>query len=225
MGLHSGLKKRLWTLYLKNTALVMPDGRFSIINEMPFFNLSLQIRVHPILHFRRRCSFRARSHANRLKKNTNFPLLGGLFEPIFEWMGANQVIDKNDAHNRPFCTSTWLQQMYQSSWIHTIHFYIPHQASSYILVIHSIYNSKRLSGESIRCWFRFVARISRPWSHAPCDRVQDGYEEQEFWMTRLDLVGVRLNQFDIFGEHENCLSRWKQCCSRWKHCWMKTMYK
>ena len=27
-------------------------------------------------------------------------------------------------------------------------------------------------------------------------------------MTRLYLVGIRLNQFEIFGEHEKCLSRW-----------------
>ena len=58
-----------------------------------------------------------------------------------------------------------------------------------------------------------------------CDRVQDSHEEQKFWMTRLDLVGIRLNQFEMFEEHENCISRWKQCCSRWKQCWMKTMYK
>ena len=25
-------------------------------------------------------------------------------------------------------------------------------------------------------------------------------------MTRLDLVGIRLNQFEMFEEHENCLS-------------------
>ena len=57
------------------------------------------------------------------------------------------------------------------------------------------------------------------------DRVPDSHEEQQFWMTRLDLVGIRLNQFGMFEEHENCLSRWKQCCSRWKQCLMKTMYK
>ena len=27
------------------------------------------------------------------------------------------------------------------------------------------------------------------------DRVQDSYEEQYLWMTRLDWVGIRLNQF------------------------------
>ena len=58
-----------------------------------------------------------------------------------------------------------------------------------------------------------------------CDRVQDSFEEQEFWMTRLDRVGIRLNQFEMCDTHENCLSRWKQCCSSWKQCWMKTMYK
>ena len=30
------------------------------------------------------------------------------------------------------------------------------------------------------------------------DRVQDSYEEQEFWMTRLDWVGIQLNQFEKF---------------------------
>ena len=44
-----------------------------------------------------------------------------------------------------------------------------HQASSYILAIRSLYNSKWLSGESIRCWFRFVTRLSRPRSHKPYD--------------------------------------------------------
>ena len=29
-------------------------------------------------------------------------------------------------------------------------------------------------------------------------------------MTRLDWVGIRLNQFEIFEEDENCLSRWKK---------------
>ena len=58
-----------------------------------------------------------------------------------------------------------------------------------------------------------------------CDRVHDSHEEQEFWMTRLDWVKIRLNQFEMFVEHENCLSIWKQCCSRWKQCWIKTMYK
>ena len=57
------------------------------------------------------------------------------------------------------------------------------------------------------------------------DRVQGSYEEQELWMTRLDWIGIQLNKFEMFGEHENCLSRWKQCCSSWKQCWMKTMYK
>ena len=44
-------------------------------------------------------------------------------------------------------------------------------------------------------------------------RVQDSHEEQELWMTRLDWVGTQINQFLMFGEHENYLSRWKQCCS------------
>ena len=57
------------------------------------------------------------------------------------------------------------------------------------------------------------------------DSVQDSYEEQELLMTRLDWVGIRLNQFEMCESHENCLSRWKQCCSSWKQCWMKTMYK
>ena len=30
------------------------------------------------------------------------------------------------------------------------------------------------------------------------DRVQDSHEEQEFCMTRLDWVGIRLNQFEMF---------------------------
>ena len=50
--------------------------------------------------------------------------------------------------------------------------------------------------------------------HNYFDRVQDSYEEQEFWVTRLDWVGNQLNQFEMFEEHENCLSRWKKCCSK-----------
>ena len=57
------------------------------------------------------------------------------------------------------------------------------------------------------------------------DRVKDRSEEQEFWMTRIDWVGIQFKQFEMFEEHENCLSRWKQCCSSWKQCWTKTMYK
>ena len=48
------------------------------------------------------------------------------------------------------------------------------------------------------------------------DSVQDSYEEQEFWITRLDWVGIRLNQFEMFEEHEKCLSRWKQCCYKFE---------
>ena len=43
-------------------------------------------------------------------------------------------------------------------------------------------------------------------------------------MTRLDWVGIRLNQFEMCDTHENCLSRWKQCCSSWKQCWIKTTF-
>ena len=53
------------------------------------------------------------------------------------------------------------------------------------------------------------------------DSVQDSYEEHEFWMTRLGWVGIQLNRFEMFEEHEHCLSRWKQCCSSWKQRWMK----
>ena len=31
------------------------------------------------------------------------------------------------------------------------------------------------------------------------DRVQDSHEVQGFWMTRLYWVGIRLNQFEMFG--------------------------
>ena len=57
------------------------------------------------------------------------------------------------------------------------------------------------------------------------DSVLDSYEEQEFWMTRQDWFRIRLNQFEKYETHENCLSRWKQCYSSWKQCWKKTMYK
>ena len=79
------------------------------------------------------------------------------------------------------------------------------------------------------CWFVPICVSSYLYSYGihmfQHDSVQDSYEEQEFWMTRLDWVGTRLNHFEMFEEHENCLSRWKKCCSRWKQCWMKTMYK
>ena len=75
----------------------------------------------------------------------------------------------NDAHNRSFCTSAQSQPISKSSWLHKIHFYIPHQLISYILAIRSLYNLKRLSGESIHCWFLFVARLSQPRSHIPYD--------------------------------------------------------
>ena len=29
------------------------------------------------------------------------------------------------------------------------------------------------------------------------DRIQDSHDEQEFWITRLDWVEIRLNQFEI----------------------------
>ena len=108
MGLQSGLAKRSF-FNSENTALGMPDGRFSIIDKKPFSNLNLQIRVHPIHHFRKRCPFRAVYHANQLEQTTHLPLLGGLFEPIFEWMGDDQVINNNDTHNHPFCTSAQSQ--------------------------------------------------------------------------------------------------------------------
>ena len=72
----------------------MPDGRFSIIGEKPFFNLNLQICVNPIHHFRRRFSFRAGYHANRIEQTTDFHILGSLLELIFEWTSAAQIITK-----------------------------------------------------------------------------------------------------------------------------------
>ena len=42
------------------------------------------------------------------------------------------------------------------------------------------------------------------------DSVLDSYEEQEFWMNRLDWVGIRLNKFGMFEERFRLLSRWKQ---------------
>ena len=58
-----------------------------------------------------------------------------------------------------------LQPLSVSSWLHTIRFYITHWASSYILAIQLLYHSKQLLGDSIRCWFRFFARLSQPWFH------------------------------------------------------------
>ena len=57
------------------------------------------------------------------------------------------------------------------------------------------------------------------------DRVQDSNEEQEFWMTRIYWVEDLTQSVEIFVEHANGLSRWKQCCSVWKQCLKKTMYK
>ena len=58
------------------------------------------------------------------------------------------------------------------------------------------------------------------------DSVLDSYEEQEFWMTRLDWVGIRLNQFEMFEERFKLLSIWKQCGFKFetKGC-LKTMNK
>ena len=59
-----------------------------------------------------------------------------------------------------------------------------------------------------------------------CDSVQDSYEEQEFWMTRLDWVGIRLNQFEMCEAHETVYQyennvvlvensvEWKPCINR-----------
>ena len=58
-----------------------------------------------------------------------------------------------------------------------------------------------------------------------CDRVQASIRNKSsVWLDYIELR-TRLNQFEMFEEHGNCLSRWKQCCSRWKQCWKKTMYK
>ena len=86
---------------------------------------------------------------------------------------------------------------------------------------------KKISTRSAQCfWILLSSSPFIGWNTTlPCDRVQDSHKEQKFWITRLDWVGTQLNQFEIFGEHENCQSRWKQWCSRWKQCWMKTMYK
>ena len=39
------------------------------------------------------------------------------------------------------------------------------------------------------------------------DSVLGSYEEQEFWMTGLDWVGIWLNQFEMFEERFKLLSR------------------
>ena len=125
--------------------------------------------MHPIHLFSGRCSFYAGLNANLFKQTTHFTLLGALFEPIFEWMGAAQVIDKYCFSQPPILHLRTTSPITESSLLHTIHFYIPHQASSYILAIRSLYNSNRLSGKSIRCWFQFVARLLWPRSHTPYD--------------------------------------------------------
>ena len=57
------------------------------------------------------------------------------------------------------------------------------------------------------CISTFNASSSYPSEHSKYDSVMDSYEEQEFWMTRLDWVGIWLNHFEMFEEHENCLSK------------------
>ena len=86
---------------------------------------------------------------------------------FMKWWALTKSSINNDAHSLPFFTSARSQSSSESSWLHTIHFYIPHQESSYILAIRSLYNSKRLSHESIRCWFGFAARLSLPQYHTP----------------------------------------------------------
>ena len=58
------------------------------------------------------------------------------------------------------------------------------------------------------------------------DRVQYSDEEQEFWMTRLDWVGIRFNQFEMLKnmktvyQYENNVVldensvEWKPCINR-----------
>ena len=62
--------------------------------------------------------------------------------------------------------------------------------------------------------------------HLVYDSVQDSYEEQEFWMTRLDWVGIRLNQFEmlkniktVYQDEKNVVLvensvKWKPCINR-----------
>ena len=58
------------------------------------------------------------------------------------------------------------------------------------------------------------------------DSVLESYEEQEFWMTRLDWVGMRLNQFEKCETHKTVYQdensvvlvensvEWKPCINR-----------
>ena len=103
-GTPLGTRKTIVNLALEKTALGMPDGHFSIIEEKPFFNLNLQIRVHPIRHCRRRCPFHTRYHENLLKKTNNFLLLGGLFEPILNGWALPKSSLNNDAQSQSLLT-------------------------------------------------------------------------------------------------------------------------
>ena len=74
---------------------------------------------------------------------------------------------------------TILQPISKSSRLHKTRFYFTHWASSCILAICFLYHSKLLSGESIRFWFRFVARLLRnldPIHHMiPSTIIQSSY--------------------------------------------------
>ena len=68
----------------------------------------------------------------------------------------------------------------------------------YIWYLYDVHIPLIMRGGVVRC--HWTCR-----THPYYDSVKDSYEEQEFWMTRLDWVGIRLNQFEMCEAHENCL--------------------
>ena len=55
-----------------------------------------------------------------------------------------------------------------------------------------------------------------------CDSVQDSYEEQEFWLTRLYWVGIRLNPFEMFEESFKLSIKMK---TMWFQVWNSVVWK
>ena len=169
MGLHSGLAKKIAFFYSKKLPWTCQTGVFQSSTRSCFSTSIFKYACIQFIFSGGDAPF----IMDCMQISWNKPPISP-FWVLFSSQFLNRcALPKssinNDAHNRAFCTSTRLQPISEYPWLHTIHFYIPCQASSYILAIHSLYNSKQLSSESICCWFGFVARLSRPQSHTPCD--------------------------------------------------------
>ena len=143
MGIHSGLAKRSFFC----TRKILPWACQTVVFQSlmrSLFSTSICKSACILFIF---SGVDAPSVLDRMQIGPNKPPISpfwmlSLSRFLNGWSLPKSLIN-NDAHNRPFCTSARLQPLSEYSWIHTIHFYIPHQASSYILAIRLLYNSKR----------------------------------------------------------------------------------